>query len=617
MPRRILFFCGVLVFLFCVVSSAPAQRQETVEINLDFNAPTVPLPGIYTPGLDLSGRGFHRQADWPQGLASAEALQAWESDIGLKGMYRLQYNLWEIQESAKDKAAQEKLLANYDAIIKKITAAGGTVILDIFGTPAGLGKVLDKKSPPADWRDFKALIKEHIRDLSCVKKYAVWYEVWTAPDLDDFFLGRQQEYLNLYRAVAEAVRELEAETKMHIPVGGPGVSWWFQSLEGNTIITPERSLIYDLIKFCRRYRLPLDFISWHSYSTDPFIDREITVYNKTAVALVRDWLSYFDFGKNTPLVISEWNFDSGANVLPARHERSNINASYLVARLRNMQEIGVDHQLFYALEDFLNLKEGVIRNVGLFWFDAEYSHYKGGVKSTQHVYKMLRALEKNMFPLAQKQGDEFVEAIATKSADTFVMLLSNYIDPSFARNYLYRNIASLHPAERKFLLGLIKAERLDAVISRQEKVSTLRTTGKLKALLKKTQELNDKCLKFKEAERTVNVVVKNLKDSYSYQRFVIDSSCALDCAFMPVEEKELTAENPYKETLTLKPYSVALVVLKKQQPKPPAEEAPALPPETPQEAPQPQVPEALVPEEAPLPAAPAGANDAPAPKQKE
>jgi hypothetical protein len=58
---------------------------------------------------------------------------------------------------------------------------------------------------------FKELIKNYIRELSCNKRYNIWYEVWSAPDLDDFFLGRQQEYLNLYKAVAESVKELEEE----------------------------------------------------------------------------------------------------------------------------------------------------------------------------------------------------------------------------------------------------------------------------------------------------------------------------------------------------------------------------------------------------------------------
>ena len=58
------------------------------------------------------------------------------------------------------------------------------------------------------------------------------------------------------------------------------MTWWFQNVEGNTIYYPERSLIYECIRFCSKLRLPLDFISWHAYTTDPFAESEITRYKK-------------------------------------------------------------------------------------------------------------------------------------------------------------------------------------------------------------------------------------------------------------------------------------------------------------------------------------------------
>ncbi len=319
-----------------------AQQADDLEFTLDANSPTVPLPKTFKPSIDLSGRGFHRQTSWPQGLAAPEVLDTWAKDIGFSGVYRLQYNLWEINQLAKDKDAQDKLLNNYENIIKKITEAGGIVILDIFSTPAGLGQALDKKSPPWDFRAFKELIKNQIRDLSCNKRYNIWYEVWSAPDLDDFFLGRKQEYLNLYRAVAEAAKELSVENKVYIPVGGPATSWWFQNFDANTILTSERSLIYELIQFSYRHHLPLDFVSWHAYSTDPKTEKETTIYKKTGMALLRDWLSYFNFDRNTPLIIDEWNYDTNANVLPERKEKSYISASYIPSRIKNMDEAGID-----------------------------------------------------------------------------------------------------------------------------------------------------------------------------------------------------------------------------------------------------------------------------------
>jgi hypothetical protein len=568
----------LVIALLVIASVAYAQQDNELEFTLDVTASTIPLPKIFKPNIDLSGRGFNRDAAWPQQIAAKEVLDIWQRDIGFGGLYRIQYNLWEINQLSKDKDAQNKLLANYESIIKNINDAGGIVILDLFGTPAGLGKVLDRRSPPWDLRAFKELVKNTVRDLSCNKKYNIWYEIWSAPDLDNFFLGGQQEYLNLYRTVATAVKELEAETKRHIPVGGPGVSWWFQNFDGNTILTPEESLIYDLIKFCCRYHLPLDFITWHGYSTSPAVEKESTIYNKTVVNLIRDWLTYFHFDRNTLLIIDEWNYDNGLNVSRERQEKSFVAASYMPGRIKNMYEAGLDYQLYFSLEDFQSNKEDVIRNVGIFSFDPEYSEYKGSPKSIYNVFRMLANLGSDMF--VPKLDDEFVGVIATKAQDYIAALIYNYIDPEIVTNYLSRNISTLNSAERKALLGIIKSDKLAKIMSKQLDISKLRENNKVKAILKKAQELNDSARGFESSARKLKFGIKNLKENYLYQRYTVDSSCSAKCDFTPVEEKEVSGQDLYQESLSLNPYSVNLIILKKK----PKEPEKVLPAETTEQA---------------------------------
>lgn len=563
--QKIKFFFLILFIIYRLSSITHQQlfaQEGEIEFTIDASANTIPLPVIFKPNIDLSGRGFSRDALWPQELAAKEVLAGWQKDIGFSGFYRLQYNLWEIHQLEKNKDLQNKLLVNYENIIKNISDSGGTVILDIFGTPAGLGRVLDKRSPPLDLKAFKALVKEAIRDLSCNKKYNIWYEVWNAPDLDDFFLGRKQEYFNLYRAVAESVKELENETKIHIPVGGPSVSWWFQDLDGNSIITPERSLIYELIKFCYKYRLPLDFISWHSYSTNPAAEKENSIYKKPAITLIRDWLSYFNFDRNTPLIVDEWNYDRSANVLPERKEKSYVAASYITSRLKNMYEAGINCQIYFALEDFQDNKEGIVRNVGIFSFDSEYLEYKGGPKSIYNIFKMLKNLGNGLF--TSKLNDDFTGAIATKSGEDIAVIIYNYIDPEIATNFLTMNITALNGAERKTLLSIINSNKLEKIMSKSESISSLKASQKLKELLKRAQELNERAKKIETSERNIKLSINNLKDRYLYQRYTIDSSCVYNCEFMPLEEKEINFTGAYQETLTLKPYSVQMVLLKKK-----------------------------------------------------
>ncbi|MDO9572456.1 MAG: hypothetical protein Q7J37_01035 [Candidatus Omnitrophota bacterium] len=559
---------GFLLFflVFFLVGVCLAQSPEELEFNIDLNSLAVPIPKIYKPNIDLSGRGAHRDITWPQTLAAKDVLEKLQTDLGFAGLYRIQYNLWEIEQLAQDKTAQANLLNNYETIIKKISDSGGTVILNLFGTPSGLGRVLDKNSPPHNLKAYKELVKNTIRKLSCNKKYNIWYEVWNAPDLEDFFLGERSEYLNLYRIVGEAVKELRLETKIHIPLGGPSVSSWFANTQPNDILYPERSLIYELIKYCNNYRLPLDFISWHAYSSDPKLEKQGTIYQKSFIKLIREWLKYFNFSSSLPLVIDEWNFDGSANMLKERGRNSFVAASFIPAHLKNMYEAGVDYQTYFSLEDFADNKEGVNRNLGVFGFDTERIDSKGYAKASYNTLRMLNLLGNELLP--SPSGDDFVGLITTKSADYLAVLIYNYIDPQVALNYLSRNIAYLNRAEKKSVLDIVKSDRIEKILSGGLSLSTLRLTPKVKDMFSQAIELNTLAKKFSAVNRKIKVSFKGRKDLYMLSQYTVSSKCNRDCEFSEGEQKEVDLNQGYLATLELSPYSVQLLVFKKKPPEP-------------------------------------------------
>ncbi len=381
----------------------------------------------------------------------------------------------------------------------------------------------------------------------------------------NFFLGRELDYLNLYRAISESAKELEAKYKTRIPVGAPSASSWFSNLGANTVLTPEGSLIYALIKFCSQNHLSLDFITWHGFSTDPKAEKENTIYDKNAVSLVRDWLSYFNFDKNIPFIVSEWNYDRDVNLIPERKEKSYIAASYIPARIKNMYEAGVDNQVYFCLEDFQSNREWVTRNLGVFYFAPKRASLP---KASYNTFRMLKKLGKEMFPV--KLNDEFVGALATKSEDQTAILIYNYVDPEIIKDYLAQNIGGLNPGESKFLLGALRSGQLFKIVSQHEEVGTLPTSNKVKSLLKSAEELNDKAQHSASAKRVLKINLKGLKGTYFYTLFTLDSSCSLNCEFKPNIEKEITASDSYQEELSLAPYSVNLIILKKkpEEPKP-------------------------------------------------
>ena len=109
-------------------------------------------------------------------------------------------------------------------------------------------------SPPKNWQDWHDMV--HAFTAHCVKRYGIaevagWkFEVWNEPNIS-FWAGSQEEYFELYRQSALAVKSVDKR----LQVGGPS--------------TAQLDWIPDLIQYCVRKNLPLDFVSTHVYPNDP------------------------------------------------------------------------------------------------------------------------------------------------------------------------------------------------------------------------------------------------------------------------------------------------------------------------------------------------------------
>lgn len=112
--------------------------------------------------------------------------------------------------------------------------------------------------PPKDYDKWGALMREftlHLEQRYGREEVKKWYfEVWNEPNLGAFFTGTKADYLKLYEVMAKAVKSVCADYQ----VGGPATA-------GNAWVP-------DLINFCQRNQVPLDFISTHTYGTHSVLD---------------------------------------------------------------------------------------------------------------------------------------------------------------------------------------------------------------------------------------------------------------------------------------------------------------------------------------------------------
>jgi xylan 1,4-beta-xylosidase len=143
-------------------------------------------------------------------------------------------------------------------------------------------------SPPNDYGQWARLVENFARH--CAGRYGIeevkrWYfEVWNEPNLGGFFKGTRQQYYELYRASAQALKKVHPDLR----VGGPATSNFiadtrfdgdtedgggvlrFDDPESIALDTLEWKApwVEDFLAFCSREKLPVDFISTQPYPTD-------------------------------------------------------------------------------------------------------------------------------------------------------------------------------------------------------------------------------------------------------------------------------------------------------------------------------------------------------------
>lgn len=136
-------------------------------------------------------------------------------------------------------------------------------------------------TPPKDykkWEDFIRNLTQHFTERYGKDEVKTWYfEVWNEPNLSPgFWTGTQADYFKLYQYSAKAIKSVNADYK----VGGPG--------------TAGAAWESEMIDFCVKNNIPIDFISTHSYGVQQgFLDEygnSGTVLSKDSMAVSGDVL---------------------------------------------------------------------------------------------------------------------------------------------------------------------------------------------------------------------------------------------------------------------------------------------------------------------------------------
>ena len=200
-------------------------------------------------------------------------------------------------------------------------------------------------TPPKSYEKWGALVANlvrHLRDRYGDAEVKTWYfEVWNEPDIAPFWSADLAEYFKLYKSAAEAVKSVSKEYR----VGGPASAIPYQFEE-------------ELLKYCVREHVPLDFISTHAYGVkEGFFDEtggRGTVLDGDRTAVRARMVHSRELIRNSPLPnlplhFTEWS--SAYTPTDYVHDQYH-QAAFILDKIKGAQE-SVDSHVLLGVHRYL------------------------------------------------------------------------------------------------------------------------------------------------------------------------------------------------------------------------------------------------------------------------
>jgi xylan 1,4-beta-xylosidase len=277
--RLILTVISLLMIGIPLVAETNPPTADRI-ITADFRQVQGPLNTMFKKCVGAGRANEGLRADWQRQLTFAHR-QCGFQYIRMHGLFCDDMGVYKESKDGKPEYNWQYIDELYDFLqnigMKPFVELGFTPSAmasgskTIFWWRGNVTKPKDLKK----WGDFIRAFLTHLRERYGDAEVSTWYfEVWNEPNLDGFFAGTQQDYFDLYKVTAKAIKDVSPDYK----VGGPataGCAW-----------------VPEFIQFCKKNDAPVDFISTHTYCVDNgFLDENGnagTVFSPDRSGIYRD-----------------------------------------------------------------------------------------------------------------------------------------------------------------------------------------------------------------------------------------------------------------------------------------------------------------------------------------
>jgi len=215
-----------------------------------------------------------------------------------------------------------------DRSVETIRKAGAEPLMCICFKPRVLfPQVNQDVVEPNDYEEWERLIHalvKHYRDAGAGIRY---WEVANEPDIGESggcpYRFQPGSYARYYQRTVAAIRRADPDAR----VGGPALAY---------VRSP---ILPALLDHCEKEKVPLDFVSWHIYSSDP-------TQVRGTIDCAKDLLKKHP-GLKAEMFIDEWNMDLMNPPLDRRFQ-----PCYVLETIWQMKDAGLDGSCYYHIRDW-------------------------------------------------------------------------------------------------------------------------------------------------------------------------------------------------------------------------------------------------------------------------
>lgn len=298
--------------------------------------------------------------------------------------------------------------------------------------------------PPKDFQRW-AVICEHI-----IKHYNYgwangfhygieYWEIWNEPDLDPddsahkrCWGGTKKQFFEFYHVAATHLKKCFPELKIGGPALAHNVEW--------------------AADFIKQLNAPLDFFSWHIYTTMP---KKITERSE----LIRKLLDDNGF-KNTESILNEWNYVRGWRgndwLYSLRKEKNIKGAAFIAGTMSTCQQTDVDMLMYY------DARPGGMN--GMFNTDIVSDILKG-----YYPFKMFNELYKLGTYVPPNVADEDIYVCSAKGEEGAAVMLTHYNENDDTPEKTFEiNCTNIFKGHKKSVEVYILDNQDDMVLRRKE-----------------------------------------------------------------------------------------------------------------------------------------------------